>query len=129
MTARSTGIDWPPDYTAVLADRLARFNKLKDDPDLQWQARLYYATRPIEWIEHWAVTYDPRKAGSGQPTKMPFILFPRQREFVEFLDACLNAQTDGLCEKSRDMGMTWLCCAYAVWLWLYRPGASVGFGS
>jgi phage terminase large subunit len=53
------------------------------------------------------------------PTRLPFVLFRRQREFIEFLSACLEAQTSGLCEKARDMGATWLCAAFSVWLWLY----------
>src|SRR5258708_12085734 len=39
----------------------------------------YYRTRPIEFIEHWCYTFDPRNAGTDKPTKMPFILFQRQR--------------------------------------------------
>jgi hypothetical protein len=38
-------------------------------------------------------------------------------------------QADGLVEKSRDMGITWLCCAYALHGWLFRPGFAAGFGS
>jgi hypothetical protein len=33
------------------------------------------------------------------------------------------------CEKSRDMGVTWLCVGFAVWMWLFHPGTVVGFGS
>lgn len=38
-------------------------------------------------------------------------------------------QEDGLVEKSRDTGVTWLCCAYALHGWLFRPAFSAGFGS
>lgn len=38
-------------------------------------------------------------------------------------------QEDGLAEKSRDVGFTWLCCAYALHGWLFRQGFSAGFGS
>jgi phage terminase large subunit len=60
---------------------------------------------------------------------MPFILFPKQREFIEFLYACLQAPAHGLVEKSRDMGATWLACAFSVWLWLFWKGAAIGWGS
>jgi hypothetical protein len=40
--------------------------------------------------------------------------FPRQREFIQFLYACLRAPAHGLIEKSRDMGATWLACAFSV---------------
>lgn len=60
---------------------------------------------------------------------MPFVLFRRQEELAEFLLSCILAEQSGLTEKARDMGATWLCCAFSVWLWLYWPGASIGWGS
>jgi hypothetical protein len=60
---------------------------------------------------------------------MPFIPFDKQQEFVGFLTGLLVAQSDGLVEKSRDMGATWICCAFSVWLWLFQPGSAVGWGS
>jgi hypothetical protein len=53
----------------------------------------------------------------------------RQREFIEFLYACLQAPAHGLVEKSRDMGATWLACAFSIWLWLFWKGAAIGWGS
>lgn len=38
-------------------------------------------------------------------------------------------QEDGLTEKSRDMGVSWLCVAAAVEFWLFHPGMAIGFGS
>jgi phage terminase large subunit len=32
-------------------------------------------------------------------------------------------------EKSRDSGATWMSAAFAVWVWLFHPGSTVGFGS
>lgn len=120
---------WPPDYVAEFMARAARIDAIKADPELQlgWKER--YRNDPVSWINHWAVTYDPRNAGSEVPTLMPFVLFRRQVEFAEFLLACVKAQADGLTEKARDMGATWLCCAFSVWLWLFWPGAAVGWGS
>lgn len=83
----------------------------------------------LAFIEDWCDTFDPRNAGTGKPTTMPFVLFPRQREFVEFLYACYFGEADGLVEKSRDMGATWLCVCFCVWLFLFVPGATMGWGS
>ena len=104
---------------------------IRANPTLRLGMKEYYRhpERAAEFIEHWCVTYDPRVAGSGRPAKMPFVLFDRQRDFVEFILALLDAQSSGLVEKSRDMGATWLCCAVSVWLWLYWDGAAVGWGS
>ena len=62
-------------------------------------------------------------------SRLPFILFQRQRDLVQFLLACLEGETNGLIEKCRDVGATWVCCAFSVWLWLYWPGVAVGWGS
>jgi hypothetical protein len=91
--------------------------------------REFYRTRPAEFIEHWVSTYDPRAAGSDLPTHVPFILFRRQKEMVQFLLACLDGEGSGLIEKCRDVGATWVCCAFSVWLWLFWPGVAVGWGS
>ncbi len=120
---------WPPDYVAVFQSRQARLLKLRERPALWAGAKQHYRTRPVEWIEHWCVTYDPRRAAGGGMTTMPFILFQRQRDMVEFLMACLDGEESGLIEKCRDAGATWVCAAFSVWLWLFRPGASVGWGS
>ena len=66
---------------------------------------------------------------SGVPARMPLCLFPRQEDLVLFLHAMLKGQENGLIEKARDMGATWVSCAFSVWLWIYWPGASVGWGS
>jgi phage terminase large subunit len=121
---------WPPNYVQQLADRQRRIRTLRERPDLRAALPERYRNDPVAWINHWAVTYDPRKAGDPDiPTTMPFILFRRQEEFAEFLLACILEQQNALAEKARDMGATWLCCAFSVWLWLYWPGAAVGWGS
>jgi len=129
LRSKKSAVNWPPNYVHVFADRQKRLLAMRGNPVLIAGAREYYRTRPVEFIEHWCDTYDPRNAGSSVPSRMPFILFDRQRDLVEFLVACLEGDASGLVEKCRDMGATWLCCAFSVWLWLFWPGVSVGWGS
>ncbi len=82
-------------------------------------------SNPVHWINHWAWTYDPRE----KCTTRPFDLFPKQEEFIRWLAERDQKQECGLAEKSRDVGFTWLCAAYAVHCWLFREGDSTGFGS
>ena len=77
------------------------------------------------WVNFWLTTYDPRLR---QPM-LPFVLFPRQEEFLTWIAEREAAAEPGIAEKSRDVGFTWLCCAYAIHAWLFRPGVTVGFGS
>lgn len=124
--------NWPPDYETITNKRVQMLLHLKLMPGFLKGARAHYADGAqgcIDFIEDWCDTFDPRNAGTERPTRMPFILFPRQREFIEFLHACYVAEADGLVEKSRDMGATWLCCAFSVWCFLFVPGSDIGWGS
>ena len=130
MLDRPTREPWPPDYRAELDTRLRRLLHFRRNPQLWDGAREYYRTRPAEFVAHWCVTYDPRLAGdANKPPTMPFVPFAKQRELIEFVYACLEARANGLVEKSRDMGATWVCVAISVHLFLHWPGASVSWGS
>lgn len=99
-------------------------------PKLLPSALAYYKQHPAEFISHWCDTHDPRVAFMpGVLPHPPMILFPRQVELVEFLHGLLENQTSGLIEKCRDMGATWVACAFSVWLWRFYPGSAIGWGS
>lgn len=124
---------WPPDYDALEIARYKLLKRICADKVFKAAVKDYYANAGVDgciaFIEHWCTTFDPRNAGTGRPTTMPFILFPRQREFVQFLYECTMADAHGLVEKSRDMGATWLCVAFSVWMFLFVEGATIGWGS
>lgn len=121
---------WPPNYSQVFTDRITRLQQIESNPVLKFGAKEYYKTSsPVEFINDWCVTYNPRNAGTDIPTLMPFCTFPRQNELIDFIESCLKDEECGLIEKSRDMGATWLSSAYSVYLLLFRDGASVGWGS
>ena len=123
--------NWPPDYVSVWQWRQAQIIKLRSDPVLMRGALEFYS-RPenaVHFVNHWADTYDPRNAGRGVPAYMPFIMFERQAEFVDFILAMIAGEENGLVEKARDMGATWVCAALSVWLWRFYDGAAVGWGS
>jgi phage terminase large subunit len=122
-------VPWPPNYVKHFKWRQEQLLRLRADPKLLEGAIEYYRTHPVEFIDHWVDTYDPRNAGTDQLTYIPFKLFKRQREAVQFIYACLNAGGSGLIEKSRDMGVTWLCCAISIHLWRFWDGAAIGWGS
>lgn len=116
---------WNPDYRAEFERRIKLISTIGSDGLLIRAALDHYANHPIDFIEDLCITVDPRA-----PIKsMPFLLFPRQRQFITYLHRCITDKEGGLVEKCRDMGATWLCCAYAVWIWLFMKDSSVGFGS
>jgi len=116
---------WNPDYFEIYKLRVKLIN-IARDPIKAAKLKEYYRHNPVEFINTWVTTYDPRNALMSY---MPFALFQKQVDFIDFLQSCLNDKQAGLVEKSRDVGASWLCCAFAVWMLLFRPGTSVGFGS
>lgn len=123
--------DWKnPDYVAVArwrADRLMRLRQLtaKQRRDLD----AYYAENIAQFISDWGQTYDPRNVAKKQPTTIPFILFPRQVELTEQMTKWWRAGEDGIIDKSREMGASWIACAWAASLCIFHKGTSIGFGS
>jgi hypothetical protein len=123
-------IDWrQPDYDQVYAGRIERLERIRADESLLTSVKAYYADRPADFIHDWGCTFDPRNAEIGLSTTVPFLLFPKQREFIDFVHERWKEREDWLAEKSRDMGVSWLCVAFAVWMFLFHPGTVVGFGS
>ena len=121
---------WPPDYVNVFKWRVEELMKLRSDPVMLQGAKEFYRTRPAQFIMDWVDTFDPRNAGKdGMLTRMPFQLFPKQVHMLEFLEAMLEGEQDGLIEKCRDVGASWLCVAFSVHQWLFVPGMSIGWGS
>lgn len=117
---------WPPDYKAVYAWRIEQITKLRADPSMLDAAKRYYAKRPAEFIMHWMDTYNPRKATSKW---MPFVFFARQADYLQFLQSCVEEKENGLVEKCRDAGVTWLSCGYSVHSWLFIKDDAIGWGS
>lgn len=127
-------MDWrKPDYRAEYirrAENLDRIQKqVKEDPESLLVLRKYYAANPWDYIKDWGVTFDPRLLERGLPATVPFMLWPRQEEYVRWLYDMWRNGERGLVEKSRDCGVTWLCVGFAVAEWLFVPGFTAGFGS
>lgn len=116
-----------PDYKAVLAWRIKTLKDLRADKGALRGAKAYYAKHTAEFIMHWMDTYDPRRSAGLK--WMPFILFERQYQAVRFLDQLEEDQQNGLFEKARDMGVTWIACAWQTHRWLFKGGFAGGFGS
>lgn len=121
--------DWlHPEYQHVWAQRARRLVLLQD-PDMLAVATARYREHPAEFIDHWGVTVDPRNAGTGIPVIMPFVLFPRQREYIEWVYDGWKGQEDGVLVKSRDCGASWLAMGFSVTMCLFWDNITIGFGS
>lgn len=127
-----TVLDWKdPDYEAICTERAERLTALRAmSPWEQAEIHSYYAENPIDWIEDWSHTWDQNRLVNGKIQALrPFILFPRQRELIKFWDGCNSDREDAVIEKTREVGVSWCAVVYGVWMWLYKPGATIGYGS
>lgn len=118
-----------PDYPAAFQQRLDALQRIRKNPTSLPTIKAYYREHVADFINDFGVTYDPRNVELGRPAIMPFVLFPKQREFVEWVVTRWRAGEPGLCDKSRDVGITWLAAGIAVSMCLFNRGFSVGFGS
>lgn len=103
--------------------------RIRANPTLLPGLFAHYRDHPEDFITDFGVTYDPRNVERGLPAAVPFILFPKQREWVQWVVERWRAQEPGVVEKTRDMGMSWLSVAFACSMCLFHDGLTFGFGS
>lgn len=118
-----------PDYQMVLEWRLERLERLRENPESFGKLARFYKDNPAQFIIDWGMTVDPRNAERGLPSRIPFLLFPKQEEWIHwFFERWKNGEP-GITEKTRDMGMSWLTIAMASSICLFNKGVYAGFGS
>lgn len=123
-------IDWSsPDYGAIVQARVERLDLIRRTPGMLEGLKEHYKTHPADFVNDWFWTYDPRNPEIGLPAAVPFVLFKRQREYIDWLYEGWRNREDGLTEKCRDMGVSWLCMAFSLWMWTFHAGTAIGFGS
>lgn len=118
-----------PDYTEIFAERQARLIKLRANPQMMVALKAHYRNNPAQFINDWGCTFDPRNPERGLPSLVPFILFPKQIEWVEWFIDHWKSGKGGLTEKSRDAGVSWLTIATASTICMFNEGIVGGFGS
>jgi len=120
----------PEFYLQNYKERIKKTLWLKENPGRVSALNVYYADKPVEWINDWCYTFNPRNVGTELPTVMPFVLFPKQVECINWLYDCTFVnKRRGVVDKCRDSGATWLGCAFSVWLMMYHKSIAVGWGS
>lgn len=123
--------DWKhPDHVAVIRQRVDRLNRIRSGQLSIPLLKAYYRDHIPTFISDWGMTVDPRLAGiPGRTVLMPFVLFPKQIEWVEFAIRKWREGKPALTEKSRDAGVSWLVLATSVSLCLFYDHVTIGLGS
>lgn len=118
-----------PDYSEVFAYRADMLGRIRSQPEKIPSILAHYKNNPAQMIIDWGCTFDPRNAERNLPPIIPFILFERQ---VEWIDWCMDkwkSQESGPTVKSRDMGLSWLTISLASVLAVTHDDLVIGFGS
>lgn len=118
-----------PDYIAVFKWRVDRLAEIRKTPGSVPALKAWYRDHPIDFIEDWGMTFDPRNVNTKIPAAMPFILFPRQREWLQWILERWQGKEPGLTEKSRDVGISWLAISLSSTICLHHADVVIGFGS
>ena len=88
-----------------------------DTPVKIRQEKRRIADDTVYWFNTWAWTADPRP--DSPLYVVPFLLFPFQEEGIRWLERLIfELRSDGLIDKSRDMGVSWMTVAFAAKHWL-----------
>jgi len=127
--ARDRWIEWThsPEYVQALSERLRVIDATENSSEAKQLAFGICAKDPIKFIELFGWVYDPRP--EYYPNHIPLILFDYQKDTILWLVNKIKNGEDGLLEKSRDMGATWLFIWVFIWFWRFSDSFSGLLGS
>ncbi|EHZ7705595.1 TerL protein [Salmonella enterica] len=118
-----------PDYVQIFEWRMERLQRIRKAPETLPALRQFYRTNPAQFIIDWGMTTDPRNLDYGLPVTIPFLLFPKQEEWIHWILERWRSRENGLTEKSREMGLSWTSVGLACSLCLFNKEMVIGFGS
>lgn len=118
-----------PDYMPIFQERVRRLNWLRANPDKLPALRGYYRDHIADFINDWGCIHEPRNVGGGNPAFLPFVLFDRQREWIDAVMRKWKERKPMATEKSRECGVSWLSIATGAAICMLYEGATIGYGS
>jgi len=127
-----TGIKIPKQPDEHLEFRQKLLKRASNDPILQkdlmavCKESLLAWTNIFAWTRHEFET-DP-DTGQQMPsiqTHWPFNTWDIQDEALNWIEERFNQGEDGLFDKSREMGASWICIVFNHWLWLFREETQI----
>jgi len=115
------------DYKAVpkglkenLAFRIALLERAARNPSLQAGLKEICKQDILFYVNAFVWTYDPRRKSKT----IPFVTWPVQDHALKAILSWVEEGEDGVIQKSRDMGASWMCLLVMEWLWHFHPGMS-----
>ena len=114
-----------PEYEEKLHNRLSYHSAAQNDSKAR-SLLMHLCKSPDDpaagcnfFIQNFGYTFDPRPQASF--SHIPFVPFEFQEDAVRWMIELIDNGQDGLVEKSRDMGMSWILFIYVpLWYWPFR---------
>lgn len=110
---------------AELERRFYNLSVVTGDRRLQALVLEHCSRNLIDWVNDWVFSYDPRR----KPSILPFRLFPKQEEYLTWRQEIRKGRQNGVVEKSRDVGCSWLAIVHHLHCWLFEDGYKGSLGS
>lgn len=108
-----------------LEQRINLIKNASKDVKVQETLKQIFAEDILAFFNLALWTYDPRSSDK----KIPFITYPFQDDYLLWLDKIYKTPEDGLTEKSRDMGVSWMILGFLLHKWLFEKGFNALIGS
>jgi len=108
---------------AKVFDRLAR-SKLPADHAII-EAERERCRRDVKyWIDNYCWTKAPQDLSPDNPYRgtVPMVLWPRQRELIDWILEMYHAGRSGIVPKGRATGASWIMCMVIFWLCWHQRG-------
>lgn len=115
-------------YDRAMCERRLQLAWLNANPERLPAIKDYYRFNIATFVNDWGVTSDPRRVAKGS-TLIPFLLFPKQFELIDFMVDRFRAGEPGVIIKSREVGASYCSCATLVTLALFNVGFTATVGS
>ena len=120
---------WSPDYDAVYTKRLKTIELAKTNPQFKVAMWAHYKNDAAAFINDFIDTYDPRRLSDNLNPNVPFCLYPRQEESVQFFDELLAGKASGAVAKARATGLSYTALAWSVHKFIFMDNSAIAFGS
>ena len=116
-----------PEEPPTLRERVMLDKVLRKHPQYREQIKERCAEDIAFFINAFGFTFDPRETSVVHD--IPFILYDYQINALQWFEERLAQNQDGIVEKSRDMGVTWITLVWLVHKWLFKDGFQALIGS
>lgn len=112
----------PKDIGENLSYRRNLILKAQNDDSLRAQLLHACSVDCLFYFNTFGWVYDPRKQAGKRAE--PFVTYPFQDDAIHTIIDAIQTGYDLPCEKSRDMGATWMMILVPEWMWHFHDGPS-----